>query len=404
MSKTELKVSASHRSNSSSSLIPAKPKRSADELRYVFRNFRKETRYRNNRTKKKHSVSQTERLFPLGGNPSCILKAQLKFRRQFGRRQSPFFENFYESRISASGESARLGKGILMFKQKRFSPALLERFHRQNRGLGNFEDYIPWHRVGRGDPSSVGRSHLYVWKSRHREMLSDVELDFLWFATLLPNVLDVKEQLKLSLDWGPHEMAAYDLHFASATLPGTLSIALELGIRHPKVHGGGQSAHWIMSTDLVLLLRESDGSRRLLAVSIKPSAVLEQRTRQLLAIERMYWKSRGVVWLLITPELFDAAVGQSLRRYAPWGLGAPTSMEDQVLAASVVKATLGHSTLSDRIGNEDQAKRALWQAVWAGSLTVDLRRGWRPHIPLEILSRKDFIALNPIASWRTSWI
>ena len=59
---------------------------------------------------------------------------------------------------------------------KRFTPAVLDRFKREGRGTGIFQDYIPWHKVSRGDPASSGRSHLVIWRSRLRELLSDGEL------------------------------------------------------------------------------------------------------------------------------------------------------------------------------------------------------------------------------------
>ena len=80
---------------------------------------------------------------------------------------------------------------------KRFSPTVIARFLRQGRGEGIYEEYIPWHRVSRGDPASAGRSHLLMWRHRLRELLSDGELGEQLFATMLQNLDDSLEQFKL---------------------------------------------------------------------------------------------------------------------------------------------------------------------------------------------------------------
>lgn len=297
-----------------------------------------------------------------------------------------------------------------MRTQKRFTPALMERFSKQGRGTGTFENYMPWHRVGRGDPSSIGRSHLMVWRSRQRELLSDGEWAGLLFATMLNDLIDVREQLSLALETGPHEMGDYDARFSGGHFPGTKRIARTLGLKHPRVNGEGHSADWVMTTDQVLLIRPQDGRFELLAVSYKPDrTALSKRARQLLAIEAAYWAARSVRWLLITPDLFDESVGLTLRRAAPWGLGTPVTPSDIRIAVGAAQDLLGHSlhhtldALAIRLGDEDLAKRAFWQAVWSGALPLQLRRGWRPHLPLQLLDKRGFDALNPVTSRRTAW-
>ena len=298
-----------------------------------------------------------------------------------------------------------------MRTQKRFTPALLERFTRLGRGTGTYEDYIPWHRIGRGDPASMGRSHLMMWRDRQRELLSDGEWVGLLFATMLDNIADVREQHKLSLNDGSSELLDYDVRFAGQFVPGTLSIARQLGIKHPRVNGKGFSDAWTMSTDQVLVLTLPSGQLEFLAVAYKPDIrALSKRARQLLSIEKEYWEVRGVTWILITPELFDKSVGLTLRRVAPWGLGTPVAPSAIRTAVDIVEQTLGYTftyaldTLADCLGDKDLAQRSIWQAVWSGAVPMDLRRGWRPHLPIELLNPKTFAALNPVASRRSSWI
>ena len=298
-----------------------------------------------------------------------------------------------------------------MRTQKRFTPALLERFARQGRGSGTFQDYIPWHRVARGDPSSRGRSHLMTWKDRQRELLSDGEWVGLLFSTMIGNLIDVREQHRLSLENAPMELGLYDVSLGGRDCPGTLDIAKQLGYKHPRINGDGTSNYWRMTTDQVLVIRVSQGYLELLAVSYKPDAkTLTRRALQLLAIEREYWVARGVEWILITPELFDTSVGDTLRRSAPWALGMPVAASDITVAVQAVHLTLGNTftytleTIADILGNTDRAQRAFWQAVWSSAIPMDLRTGWRPHLPIKLLSAEQFLGLNPVASRRTSWI
>lgn len=94
-----------------------------------------------------------------------------------------------------------------MRKTKRFTPKLIEKYHKLGRGTGTFEEYIPFHRVGRSDPSSIGISHLTNWNNRQRELLSEGENDSLLFALMLPNLIDIREQIPLSYESSFHELS-----------------------------------------------------------------------------------------------------------------------------------------------------------------------------------------------------
>lgn len=294
---------------------------------------------------------------------------------------------------------------------KRFTPTVLARFLRLGRGSGTFKNYIPWHRVGRSDPSSSGRSHLQMWNGRQRELLSDGEWVGLFFAISMKNLIDLTEQFPLSLEGRPHEISAYRVDTSPSIYPGTLEIAKRLGIKHPRINEKGLSSEWVMTTDFLLILQTPSNGLELLAVAFKPKADLKnKRTKELLDIEREYWLARGVTWLLITPELFDKQVALRLRDTMPWALGNTASENDLLLASSVTHELQGHSLtyileqLTARFGDDDRAKRAFWQSVWCGKIPLDLRRGWRPHLPVTLLPVDEFLSLNPIASRRSSWI
>lgn len=294
---------------------------------------------------------------------------------------------------------------------KRFTPTVLSRFHRIGRGTGTFENYIPWHRVGRSDPSSCGRSHLQMWHGRQRELLSDGEWVGLFFAISMKNLVDLTEQFPLSVEDGPHEISAYRADTPPSNYPGTLEIAKRLGYKHPKTNEKGLSSEWVMTTDFLLLTQQPSKNLEFLAVAFKPSADLKKRrTKELLSIEREYWLARGVAWLLITPELFDQRVAIRLKDTMPWALGNAAPERELIAAASVTNELQGHSMtyvlkqLAQKFGDDNFAKRAFWQSVWCGKIPLDLRRGWRPHLPISLLSESDFMSLNPIVSRRSSWI
>lgn len=293
---------------------------------------------------------------------------------------------------------------------KRFTPAVLGRFRRQGRWLGTQDNFKPWHRIGRGDPSSRGRSHLQMWRNRQRELLSDKEWVALFFSLTVKFLFDLLEQLPLSLGTAAHELSRYTAD-CTQVAPGTIELAARLGIKHPKTFASGSTAEWVMTTDLLLVLRFPSENYELLAVSVKTDEELsKKRTKELLSLEREYWLSRGVTWLLITPSLFDKRVGLRLREAMPWALECSVCEADLEKATTLAIELQGRSltyvleALSSILGSIDNAKRAFWQAVWCGRIPLDLRRGWRPHQPIILLTEEEFMSLNPIASRRSSWI
>lgn len=300
-----------------------------------------------------------------------------------------------------------------MRTEKKFSPKVLARFLKEGRGLGTYSDYIPWHRVSRSDPSSCGRSHLLLWRDRQRELLSDGEWTGLNFASMLPNLVDLVEQFPINQKDAAHELSRWQVGIGGRVYPGTMTLAQQMGIKHPVVTDSDGTAIWTSTTDLLLVLRTPKSTKMtLLGVSCKPNDTLTPRVKELLLLEKTYWQVRGVEWLLITPELYDKRVGLTLKIASAWGLAQPASATEINIATHVVRSMPFHS-YSDVIGRLTQifggseqhvylGQRALWQAVWQGQLPLDLRRHWRPHLPLTLLPMTDFLALNPIASRRSS--
>lgn len=294
---------------------------------------------------------------------------------------------------------------------KRFTPQLLERFRKQGRGQGTFDDYVPWHRVGRGDPASRGRSHLQQWNGRQRELLSDHEWVMLLFSVMLTNLVDIREQFPLSKEGDPHELSEYQPNAPQKLFLGTIEIAKNLGIKHPMTTGNGTSDTWVPSTDLLLTVKHADSTLELVAIAVKERKELtNRRKRELLLLERAYWAVRGVVWLVVTPIQYDEHVALTLRMTMPWALGAVVSEADRQFASNTASEYRGLpltqllEKLSTSFGDVDHAQRAFWQGVWSSHIPLDLRRGWRPHQPVVLLDTSSFQSLNPIQMRRSAWI
>lgn len=295
---------------------------------------------------------------------------------------------------------------------KRFTPDILDRYKDLGRGTGTYKTYIPWHRVSRGDPASWGRSHLLYWHDRHIELLSDKEFIATFFASrllFLSPKNDLREQFPLSLEEAPHELADYDVQFRANRFPGTLEIADNLNIKHPMTHGDGRSAPWVMTTDFLIMLQTNSGARSLLAIAIKDKVTITKRVKQLLNIEKAYWQYRGVLWIFITPNEYHPLVANTLQRTWPWALENPVpeahlnAAETAIHRYQTYSLTHLQNQLSKQLGDLSQAQNAIWQAVWSGQVPVDLRRGWRPHIPLRIISQEEFDQLNPVLMRRSAW-
>ncbi len=297
-----------------------------------------------------------------------------------------------------------------MRNEKSYTAAVLRRYEREGRGKGTRSDYIPWHRIGRGDPSSSGRSHMQIWGGRNHELLSDVELAAFHFITMLPNVLDAREQFPLSPASSPHELIDYDVQaWLGDWAPGTMEIASSMGIKHHRLKDDTSSEPWRYSTDQLVLL-QNEFSKRLLAIACKPSfSDLSRRDLQKLALEREYWKRRNVPWILITPGEYDHRVSVCLARTAAWALGDVAPRSHIAEAKRVAEGTQRESleftlrSLAARVGTMEAAQLAFWQAVWSGNIPLDLRRGWRPHLPITFCSLEVFKSFNPVWSRRCAW-
>lgn len=291
-----------------------------------------------------------------------------------------------------------------------FTPSDLRRYQTLGRGTGVYESFIGWHRVTRSDPSSKGRSHLQTWKDRQHDLLSDLELVAFFFATMHPEVIDIREQFPLNLVPVVHEINVYREVKIAGLYPGTIALADKLEMEHPIVGEDGSTAPWVMTTDLLLTLKNTAGKMSLLAVSVKPKKPkLSRRQRALLTLEREYWLVRNVPWLLITNDLYDDLAADLLKGQSSWALAPEYNQSvldwlgEHKLDFNQCNLTQILQVISAQCANKNIAQNTFWRAVWTGVLPFDLRRTWRPSAPFVLLTPTEFWEINPIVSRRSAW-
>jgi len=159
---------------------------------------------------------------------------------------------------------------------------------RQGRGCGSKDTWVPWVQVH--DFGGLGRKHhipSQVFK-RTRHALSQIEANLIYVVEMAENISDSREQYPLILS-------------------ETKLIASQLGVNHP-VSPDRKSE--VMTTDL--LIDYKDHSQR--AMAVKSSSDLgDKRVIEKLQIEKEYWKSKGVIWSLITERDFPEMLIYNLK-------------------------------------------------------------------------------------------
>lgn len=294
----------------------------------------------------------------------------------------------------------------------RFTPTKLRQWQEAERGTGVHADYIPWHRVSRADPASRGRSRIVNWHQtgRTHHFLSDLEFVAFCFTTMLPGVVDVREQFPLDRQECTTELAGYYSAARGQSAPGTIELADRLGIRHPVVRLNGDKEPWIATTDLLVALRNASGRPELLAIAVKGDGSLTARQRELLMLERAYWSARGVAWLLLKPSLYLSSVANSLVTSAPWAINSRCTNPDYMVRCAELGSSLDGRNLTQALQlvqsrlhlAADDAPFVFWQAIWAGLLPIDFRRSNWPSAPIQVIDQVAFRELNPIASRRSA--
>jgi hypothetical protein len=107
-------------------------------------------------------------------------------------------------------------------------------------------------------------------------------------------IVDIREQVPLT------------------TLNHTLYIANKLHIVHPGLYKGGKTPQMMTTDFLVDVLL--DGEVRLIAICVKPSALLgDKRVKEKLELERFYWLEMGIEWRIVTEKDIPMALVRNLQ-------------------------------------------------------------------------------------------
>ncbi|MDD4363980.1 MAG: TnsA endonuclease N-terminal domain-containing protein [Atribacterota bacterium] len=166
-----------------------------------------------------------------------------------------------------------------MSKRKRISS--VEKNIKNGRGQGIGVSYQPYIKIQ--DVPSLGRSSRLKGNKvpRQFDFLSDLERNFFYLLEFSDHVIDIKEQYSL------------------LPVEETMSIADELGIKHPRDRKTGE--YFPMTTDFLITYRNHDGEIINLARTLKyKQDLLDERTLEKFEIERVYWEKKDIDWGIVT--------------------------------------------------------------------------------------------------------
>lgn len=175
----------------------------------------------------------------------------------------------------------------------------LETFEDYNRalknryGIGEGEDYKPWHRV-QDVPSDGVRSQVPgIKSSRTHHCLSGIETELFYLVEFSDSVIDIREQFPL--------------------LPINLSlrIAKSLDIKHP-FHTISREPI-VITTDFLLTRRIGD-EIVYEALTVKPENKSDElRVREKIEIERIWWELLGVKFNYYTGNKLTQIQSQNIK-------------------------------------------------------------------------------------------
>jgi len=182
-----------------------------------------------------------------------------------------------------------------MAKKRNPSVTDLVRMIKNGYGQGEGKNYKPFFKARDVPSQGECREVRGVITGRIHHLLSKLEYFVFILAERIDSVADLREQ------------------YALLPVEETIEIAKKLGIRYPTIPYSG--APCVMTTDLVISTVNNDGMN-LIPVSVKPSSKIIDSTNeknncqinkrlQKLAIEKVYWESRGWDWKLITEKSFS---------------------------------------------------------------------------------------------------
>lgn len=154
-----------------------------------------------------------------------------------------------------------------------------EKKKKEGRGQGNFENYKPWLKIQDVGSQGLATRIRGNKTGRSHQLLSTLELDYLYLLDWSEDVIDIREQYPLDLK-------------------ETIALAKEVDLIHPPCSNPTQPI--IMTTDFLITIRQPIGTKEA-ARTIKYSKDLaDSRVLEKFEIERLYWNERNIDWGIVT--------------------------------------------------------------------------------------------------------
>ncbi len=146
---------------------------------------------------------------------------------------------------------------------------------RQGRGTGTGVDYKPWIKIREVNSIGTASTVMDYKTGRPIELLSQGEVYYYYILRWDDTVEDIREQFPLELD-------------------RTLEIADKLEIKHP------HNRSTRMTTDL--LVTRTNGTLEAYSIKTDRSVLENERTREKLFLEKLYWESQGILFHICMKE------------------------------------------------------------------------------------------------------
>lgn len=157
----------------------------------------------------------------------------------------------------------------------------LNRFLKEGRGQGEKQNYKPW--LTMQDFPTLGQNTriLGATTGRIHNFFSNLQLKYFYLLEWEESVVDIREHYPL-LDINEVIIDQSDLKF---------EIFRDKETNEP----------YILSTSFFISIKESEGSCKHVARSVKAASELNKKiTLEKLEIERRYWEAKGIEWSIVT--------------------------------------------------------------------------------------------------------
>ncbi len=245
--------------------------------------------------------------------------------------------------------------------RKRSTVEDYERLLADGFGTGEKENYLPWVRIPDFASYGVSAAIPGITIKRTHEVLSGLETRAFLIAEFNKSVIDIREQFPLF------------------PVDHLIALAERAGIVYPRVSG----TPYVLTTDLLLTI-EKEGEASYLAVAVKPTEALRKKSvLDNLELERLWWTSLGVEWVLATETDLPEVVGDNLTwishefREVEFDYDSVNTWMLEPLASKIEPRTYMIGELICRIAQElnldtIEAKILLCKAIWQHLLVIDL--------------------------------